>query len=292
MKFGYFDDSKKEYVITSPKTPLPWINYLGCENFFSLISNTGGGYSFYKDAKLLRLTRYRYNNVPYDNNGRYFYIKDGDTVWNPGWQPTQTALDSYACRHGLGYTVFEGSKNELATEVTAFVPIGDNCEINKVTLKNNSNKNKQVSLFSYIEFCLWNAVDDMTNFQRNLNTGEMELEPSVIYHKTEYRERRNHYAVYAVNAPVAGFDTDRETFLGAYRSPANPEVVENGASKNSVASGWSPVGSCQLKADLKPGEEVTYCFVLGYIENPVEKTWESLNVINKYLFFPNQFVLI
>ena len=281
MKFGFFDDYQKEYVITSPKTPLPWINYLGCENFFSLISNTGGGYSFYKDAKLLRLTRYRYNNVPYDNNGRYFYIKENDTVWNPGWQPTQTELDSYACRHGLGYTILESSKNDLATTVTSFVPIGDNCEINKVTLKNNGKENKQVSLFSYIEFCLWNAVDDMTNFQRNLNTGEVELEPSVIYHKTEYRERRNHYAVYAVNAPVAGFDTDRESFLGAYRSPSNPEVVENGASKNSVASGWSPVGSFQLKADLKPGEEVTYSFILGYIENPYENKWESLNIINK-----------
>ena len=281
MKFGYFDDAKKEYVITSPKTPLPWINYLGCENFFSLISNTGGGYSFYKDAKLLRLTRYRYNNVPYDNNGRYFYIKEGNTVWNPGWQPTQTELDSYSCRHGLGYTTFESSKNDLHAEVEAFVPIGDNCEINKVTLCNKSQETKHVSLFSYIEFCLWNAVDDMTNFQRNLSTGEVELEPSVIYHKTEYRERRNHYAVYSVNAPVAGFDTDRDSFIGAYRSPSDPQVVEEGSCKDSVASGWSPVGAFELKADLKPGEEISYVFVLGYIENPVEEKWESLNVINK-----------
>ncbi len=281
MKFGYFDDAKKEYVITSPKTPLPWINYLGCENFFSLISNTGGGYSFYKDAKLLRLTRYRYNNVPYDNNGRYFYIKEGNTVWNPGWQPTQTELDSYSCRHGLGYTTFESSKNDLHAEVEAFVPIGDNCEINKVTLCNKSQETKHVSLFSYIEFCLWNAVDDMTNFQRNLSTGEVELEPSVIYHKTEYRERRNHYTVYSVNAPVAGFDTDRDSFIGAYRSPSDPQVVAEGSCKNSVASGWSPVGAFELKADLKPGEEISYVFVLGYIENPVEEKWESLNVINK-----------
>ncbi len=281
MKYGHFDDSKKEYVITSPKTPLPWINYLGCESFFSLISNTGGGYSFYKDAKLLRLTRYRYNNVPYDNNGRYFYIKDNGVTWNPGWQPTQTELDSYACRHGLGYTIFESSKNDLAASVTAFVPIGDNCEINKLTLKNNSSSDKNIDIFSYIEFCLWNAVDDASNFQRNLNTGEVEIEPGVIYHKTEYRERRNHYAVYGVNTPVAGFDTDRETFLGAYRSPSNPEVVEKGAATNKVASGWSPIGSFQLKAALKPGEEVSYVFVLGYIENPKEEKWEALNVINK-----------
>lgn len=110
MKFGYFDDANREYVITTPKTPLPWINYLGCNDFFSLISNTSGGYSFYKDAKLLRLTRYRYNDVPGDVNGKYFYIKDGDTVWNPGWQPTKTELDSYECRHGIGYSRFISSK--------------------------------------------------------------------------------------------------------------------------------------------------------------------------------------
>ena len=114
----------------------------------------------------------------------------------------------------------------LVVSVTAFVPIGDNCEINKLTLKNNGKTAKEFSVFSHIEFCLWNAVDDSTNFQRNLNTGEVELEPSVIYHKTEYRERRNHYAVYGVNVPVAGFDTDRDSFLGAYRSRSNPEVVD------------------------------------------------------------------
>ncbi len=281
MKFGYFDDQQKEYVITSPKTPLPWINYLGCENFFSLISNTSGGYSFYKDAKLLRLTRYRYNNVPYDSNGRYYYIKDNGITWNLAWQPVQTELDSYNCRHGLGYTIFESSKNDLLATMTAFVPMGDHCEINKVTLKNNSSCEKEISLFSYLEFCLWNATDDMTNFQRNLNIGEVEVYPSTIYHKTEYRERRNHYAVYAVNAPVKGFDTDRDTFLGAYRSNLNPTVVEENTSGNSIASGWAPIGSFHLEKTLKPGEEITYIFILGYIENPDDKKWETPNVINK-----------
>ena len=111
MRFGHFDDANREYVITTPRTPLPWINYLGCNDFFSLISNTCGGYSFYKDAKLLRLTRYRYNDVPADINGKYFYIKDGDTIWNPGWQPVKTSLDSYECRHGIGYSRFTSSKN-------------------------------------------------------------------------------------------------------------------------------------------------------------------------------------
>ncbi len=281
MKFGNFNDTNKEYVITSPKTPLPWINYLGCENFFSLISNTSGGYSFYKDAKLLRLTRYRYNNVPYDNNGRYFFIKDNDTVWNPGWQPSQTELDSYICRHGLGYTIFESKKNDLNASVKTFVPIGDNCEINKVTLRNESSAPKTISIFSYIEFCLWNAVDDMTNFQRNLSIGEVEVSDNTIYHKTEYRERRNHYAVYSVNTPADGFDTDRDAFLGAYNSPSSPEVVNQGTSKNSIASGWSPIGSFHNKLTLAPGEEKTLIYILGYIENTDDNKWESPGIINK-----------
>ena len=275
MKFGHFDDQNKEYVITSPRTPLPWINYLGCEDFFSLVSNTCGGYSFYKDAKLLRLTRYRYNNVPYDSNGHYYYIKDGDTIWNPGWMPSKTELDSYECRHGMGYSVFTGVKNGLMAQLTDFVPMGSTCEINKLTLKNTSDKKKDFSVFSYVEFCLWNAMDDMTNFQRNFSTGEVEIHAggSQLFHKTEYRERRNHYAVYAVNASVDGFDTDRDSFLGAYGENSAPSVVVNDQSKNSVASGWAPVGSHHLKVALEPGEEKTYIFVLGYVENPVNEKW-------------------
>ena len=271
MKYGYFDDARKEYVITSPKTPLPWINYLGTKDFFSLISNTCGGYSFYKDARLLRITRYRYNNVPADSNGHYYYIREGDTIWNPGWMPTKTELDHYRCRHGLGYSIFEGSKNGLRAELTSFVPAEENCEIGKLTLTNESNKKKEISVFSYVEFCLWDAMDDMTNFQRNFSTGEVEVHGSVIYHKTEYRERRRHYAFYAVNEPIAGFDTDRETFLGAYGDNSAPEAVTAGRSFDSVASGWSPIGSHHLTLTLAPGESKTYIFVLGYVENPVDE---------------------
>jgi cellobiose phosphorylase len=281
MKFGFFDDSHQEYVITTPKTPLPWINYLGCNEFFSLISNTCGGYSFYKDAKLLRLTRYRYNNVPCDNNGRYFYIKDGDTIWNPGWQPVQTELDTYECRHGIGYSRFKGSKNGVEASVLTFVPMKDTCEISSLDLKNTSDSVKEISVFSYVEWCLWNADDDMKNFQRNLSTGEVEVVGSSIFHKTEYRERRNHYAVYSVNVPVDGFDTSRDAFLGAYNGPDHPVVVENGSSTNSMASGWSPIASHQLNIRLNPGEEKNLVFVLGYVENPEDEKWESPGIINK-----------
>ncbi|WP_349673813.1 glycosyl transferase [Lacrimispora sp.] len=281
MKYGYFNDQDKEYVITAPDTPLPWINYLGSENFFSLVSNTGGGYSFYKDAKMLRLTRYRYNNVPLDSNGHYYYINENGTIWNPGWQPSKTPLDFYECRHGLGVTRFTGKKNGLKANVTSFVPLGDSCEINQVTCKNESTESKDFTLYSYVEFCLWNAMDDMTNFQRNFSTGEVEVEGSVIYHKTEYRERRNHYAYYSVNSQIQGFDTDRNTFVGVYGSNQNPAMVEKNTSGNSMASGWSPIGSHRITLHLEPGEEKTFVFVLGYAENEPDLKWSAPDVINK-----------
>ena len=281
MQFGHFDDSSKEYVITTPRTPLPWINYLGTQDFFSLISNTAGGYSFYKDAKLLRLTRYRYNNCPLDNGGRYYYIKDGDTVWNPGWQPTQTELDAYSCRHGLGYTVISGLKNGIEAELTAFVPVHDPCEINRLVIRNTGTSSRHLDIFSFVEFCLWNAADDSSNFQRNFSTGEVEVEGSTIYHKTEYRERRNHYAVYSVNKKIVGFDTSRDAFVGLYNGFSNPEAVSAGKSRNSIAHGWAPVGSHHLEADLAPGEEAGFIFVLGYCENPEDQKFEAPGIINK-----------
>ncbi|HIR26466.1 MAG TPA: glycosyl transferase [Candidatus Choladousia intestinigallinarum] len=281
MKYGYFDNIEKEYVITTPHTPLPWINYLGSRDFFSLVSNTGGGYSFYKDAKLLRITRYRYNNVPVDSDGKYYYIKDGDTVWNPGFMPSRTPLDFYECRHGLGYSRFCGKKNGLAANLLAFVPADADCEINLLTLKNDTSVGKQVSLFSYVEFCLWNAMDDMTNYQRNLSIGEVEVEGSTIYHKTEYRERRNHYSFFSVNESIDGFDTDRDKFLGWGRGNESPQAVEQGSCTDSLASGWYPIGSHQINVALEPGEEREFVFILGYCENPREEKWDAPGIIRK-----------
>jgi len=281
MKFGYFDDERKEYVITTPQTPWPWINYLGSEAFFGLISNTGGGYCFYRDARLRRITRYRYNNIPIDNGGRYFYVYDNGDFWTPGWMPVKRDLAFYECRHGLGYTQITGERGGVRVTALAFVPLGTNAEVHQVKVKNTSGGPKSIRLFSFIEFCLWNAYDDMTNFQRNLSTGEVEVKGSVIYHKTEYRERRNHYAFYSVNAEIAGFDTDRESFLGLYNGLDHPKAVAAGQATNSIASGWMPIASHQLNIDLQPGEEKSFIFVLGYIENPEEEKWEAPGVINK-----------
>lgn len=281
MKFGFFDDEYREYVITNYKTPYPWINYLGNENFFSIISNTAGGYSFYKDALLRRITRYRYNNVPIDNGGKYFYIKDENDFWSPGWKPVKSEIENYSCRHGLGYTIINGTRNSIQTEILFFVPLQKNCEIQKVKLSNLSDNSKSIKLFSFIEFALWNAHDDQTNFQRNFSTGEVEVKDSVIYHKTEYKERRNHYAFYSVNSEINGFDTDRDSFLGLYNGFDKPEAVVQGKSKNSIAHGWSPIASHQIDISLKPNEEKEFIFLLGYIENEEENKWELKGVINK-----------
>ena len=235
MQYGHFDDLAREYVITRPDTPSPWINYLGSETFFTLMSNTSGGYSFYKDARMLRLTRYRYNNVPTDAGGQYFYINDSGSVWTPGWMPVKAKLDSYECRHGLGYTRITGVKDGLKAQQLSFVPRGVNALVTRVQLTNESAAVKNVSLFSFVEFCLWNAQDDSTNFQRNFSTGEVEIEGSAIYHKTEYRERRNHFAVYAVNADIDGFDTDRASFIGYYNGFGEAQVPFANKSSNSVA---------------------------------------------------------
>jgi cellobiose phosphorylase len=281
MPLGYFDDERREYVITTPDTPAPWINYLGTEDFFSLISHQAGGYCFYRDARLRRLLRYRYNNVPTDLGGRYFYLHDSGDVWSPSFMPVQAALDGFECRHGLGYTTITARRNGIRAELLFLVPIGHAAEVHQVTLTNEGPTARSLVLFSFLEFCLWNAYDDATNLQRNLNTAEVEVDNGTIYHKTEYRERRNHFAFYHVNAPVLGWDTDRDAFLGRYKSFALPDACARGRSFGSMASGGAPIASHSLAVELKPGEKKTFVFVLGYVENPEDEKWERPGIIDK-----------
>jgi cellobiose phosphorylase len=273
MRFGRFDDKRREYVITRPDTPLPWINYLGCEAYFGIISNTAGGYSFYRDARLRRITRYRYNNVPFDMGGRYIYLRDAGSgaYWSPSWMPTRHKAEKYACRHGLGYTDIGSAYAGIEARTRYFVPLGENLEIWQLTVTNRRKRAARLSVFSSIEFCLWDAWDDQTNFQRNFNTGQVEIEDGVIYHKTEYRERRDHYAFFACSEKLAGFDTQRESFLGPYRGWGNPAAVEKGKSANSIAHGWSPIGSHHVRLRLQAGESKQIVFVLGYQENPADR---------------------
>ncbi len=270
MRFGYFDDEQREYVITRPDTPLPWINYLGMEDYFGLISNTGGGYSFYQDARLRRVTRYRYNNVPLDMGGRYIYLRDNDdgSFWSPTWMPTRHPAREYVCRHGMGYTTIASTYRDIRGQVRYFVPPGETLEVWDLTVENRSERRRTLSAFSSVEFCLWDAWDDATNYQRNLNIGEVEVVDSVIYHKTEYRERRNHFSFFACSEPTVGYETQREAFLGPYRGWDTPRAVAEDRSSNSLSIGWYPVGVHHLRLELSPGEKKRVIFVLGYHENP------------------------
>ncbi len=290
MNYGYFDDEKREYVITRPDTPLPWINYLGCEQYFGIISNTAGGYSFYRDARLRRLTRYRYNNVPFDTGGRLVYLRDNESgaFWSPSWQPTRHDAEEYSCRHGMGYSVIGSTYAGVRAETLFFVPLGENLEIWRVKVTNLRKKPVNLSLFSAVEFCLWDAQDDATNFQRNFSTGQVEIEQGVIYHKTEYRERRDHFAWFACSPKPAGFDTQREAFLGRCRGWDNPAAVARGRSFNSVAHGWAPIGSHHVKLNLNPGETRQVIFLLGYQENPQDEKFDppGSQTINKKLVKP------
>lgn len=288
MKYGYFDDAKKEYVITRPDTPLPWINYLGNDQFFGIISNTAGGYCFYRDSRLRRLTRYRYNSIPLDSNGRYLYISDGETTWSPMWKPMRVKLDKYECRHGMGYTKIISEKNGLQVSITFFIPQGYTHEVWDVAITNTSSSPKSVKVWSFIEWCLWEAYDDMTNFQRNFSTGEVEIEKNALFHKTEYRERRNHYAYFSCSHDISGYDTSREAFIGMYEGLENPRVIQEKRSTNSIAHGWSPVASHQLEFELPAGKSEQFSFLLGYQENEQDKKFSAPGVINKEKFYEIQ----
>ncbi|MCI1984307.1 MAG: glycosyl transferase [Bifidobacteriaceae bacterium] len=297
MKYGHFDDEACEYVIDTPATPLPWINYLGNEDFFGLISNTGGGYDFYRDAKLRRITRYRYNGVPGDNGARSYYLStigaDGKptATWSPTFLPAREELDEYKCRHGIGYTVFEAAKNGIASKLTAFVPLHTTAEVNRLELENTTSEPVTLDVTGAVEWCLWNAVDDGSNFQRNFSTGEVEVErddaATTVYHKTEFKERRNHYAFFAVNHSTVGFDTDRDTFLGKFNGWDTPDVISTATSKDSVAHGWSPIAAEHIRLELAPGQKTSLIFVLGYIEVAPADKWEDaedpakVGIINK-----------
>ena len=285
MQYGYFDDQNREYVITRPDTPLPWINYLGCQAYFGIISNTAGGYSFYRDARLRRITRYRYNNVPFDLGGRYIYVRDNETgdYWSPSWQPTHADPEQYTCRHGMGYSTIGSQRRGISASTRYFVPLDENLEIWQFTVSNQRQTPAALSVFSAIEFCLWDAQDDSTNFQRNFSIGEVEIEDGVIYHKTEYRERRDHFAWFACSAELAGFDTQRDVFLGPTRGWDRPAAVERGESCNSVAHGWAPIGSHHVRLVLQPGETRQILFVLGYHENPKDEKFDppDSQIVNK-----------
>lgn len=280
MKYGYFDNANKEYVIQTYNTPLPWINYLSNGNMFSIITNYGGGYTYFKDAKLRRITRYFYNASDRDNGGIMIYIDDGKEVFSPTFYPSKTPLDTYECHVGINYQRFISTKNGLDMDLLAFIPRKDNVVIYKLVLKNNTNTTKELLTYGGVEFCLWNAIDDSSNFQRNFSTGEVEILKNIIVHKTEYRERRNHYAYFASNKDVSSYQSDRDTFLGIHNDYNSPIEIKNKKLGNNKASGYAPVAFHQHELNLKPGEEVTLIYLLGYNENKNEEKFDKDGNLN------------
>jgi len=289
MKYGYFDKENREYVVTRPDTPTPWINYLGCDEYCAMISNAAGGYSFHKDPRDKRITRYRYNNVPSDRPGRYIYIRDDGTgdFWSSTWQPVLKDLKEYfyECRHGMGYTAIRSRYAGISTATTYFVPLNENLEVWMLSVRNDSKKKRSLSLFTYTEFCLWQAIMDMTDFQYTLNISNAVCEDGVVYHRTGYypRASRNTFAYFATNQKIRGSDCDRETFLGPYNSESNPLAVSRGRSFGSVSSGGNPISSLWTTLTLAPGEEKSLVYILGVSDDMKE----AKRLIGKYERFEN-----
>jgi cellobiose phosphorylase len=274
--YGYFDRENREYVITHPDTPIPWINYLGNNEYCAIISNTAGGYSFHKDPKDKRILRYRYNNIPPDRPGRYIYVRDNFTgdYWSCSWQPVIKDLKDYRyeCRVGMGYTKISSRYAGIASEVIYFVPLNENLEVWFLTLKNIGRRKRELSIFSYVEFCLWQAVGDMTDFQYTLNIAKAICKENTIYHLTGYFPKigRKTFAYFATSGKISGFDCDRERFIGPYRCESNPLVVERGKSFNSEAQGGNPIGSHFISLQLSENEEKSLIFILGVSESMKE----------------------
>ncbi len=267
MKYGYFDEGAREYVVTRPDTPTPWINYIGSGKYGGIVSNTGGGYSFHKDPQNRRITRYRYNSIPMDRPGRYIYIRDAATgeYWNPGFQPTARKLDSYSCRHGMGYTVLEGEYKGVAADVTYFVPDDRDFEIWLLRVKNLTSAAKKLQVFSYAEFCFWDAIMDQQNVDWVQQINQGRYDDGIITWYPHYIS--NNASFFATGAKVSSFDTNLETFIGKYRSEANPAAVEQGACSNSISLRTNGVGAFCNELELAGGQAEEIVFILGYAED-------------------------
>lgn len=278
MKYGHFSREGKEYVIVRPDTPTPWINYLSNNEYCAIVSNTAGGYSFHIDPLHRRILRYRYNNLPADRPGRYLYIRDDETgkYWSPTWQPVLAELSTFECRHGLGYTKISSSHSSIRAEITFLVPLEDNLEIWMLTLKNASSETKKLTVFSYAEFCLWQAFNDLTDLQCSQGLAVAKYEDDAVNYSLF--DVSTGYAFFASNGTITGYDCDRERFIGPYRNEASPAAVERGRCFNSEAHGGNPIAATSNSVMLNPEEAKTIIFVLGV----VEKKSDAKKCIQKY----------
>ncbi len=270
MQYGFFDDVNKEYVIDRPDTPRSWSNYLGSTEYGAIITNNAGGYSFYKSAAQGRFTRLRFNVIPMDQPGRYFYIHDKDSkdFWSTSWQPVGKSLKEFKseCRHGSAYTKINSEYSGIKTESLYFVPLGKTFECWLLKVTNNDKEKRRLSVFTYVEYTNnWNLSQDMNNLQYSQYILKMDVVDNIIDHGTNvfmphmpenFQDdgQGRHTFLAIAGADVVGYDTDREVFLGPYRTYANPLSVEVGKCKNSLAVGDNGCGTLQVDIDLEAGE--------------------------------------
>ncbi len=286
MRYGYFDDANKEYVITRPDTPVPWSNYIGNAEFGGLITNTSTGYTFYKSAAQGRLTRYRFNEAPASQPGRFIYLLDAESgdFWSHAWQPVAKPLDQidYECRHGSGYTVIQSTTGGIKSEVTTFVPQNATHEVWKITVTNQSDQPRKLRVIPTLEpQCNWNADDDTINLQYTQYIAKTECVDGMIDIGSNVnmprdpenftnKDQKRHTFFALSGAEVSGFDGDLKTFLGAYGTYALPAALLNGGCAGSTATGDMPCAALQTDLELAPGESRTFAILFGVGEAAVE----------------------
>ncbi|MCU7519459.1 MAG: N,N'-diacetylchitobiose phosphorylase [Ignavibacteria bacterium] len=265
MNYGYFDDLNREYVIERPDVPVSWTNYLGVEDFCTVISHNAGGYSFYKSPEHHRITRFRQNGIPLDRPGHYVYIRDDETgeYWSVSWQPVGKDLSKakYTTRHGLSYSRFQSDYNGIESEQLLFVPLGDDVELWDVKIKNNGNNSRKLSVFTYLEFSFHHIEIDNQNLQMSLYASGSNYKDGIIEYDFFYEPWTYHF--FASNFDPDGFDAVRDIFIGDYHTETNPAAVEEGFLRNSTELGNNHCASLHKKLTLEPGEETRLIFMLG-----------------------------
>lgn len=262
MKYGHFDNAKREYVIDRVDVPVSWTNYLGVEDMCAVLNHTAGGYLFYKTPEFHRITRFRPNGTPMDRPGHYVYVRDDDTgeYWSISWQPCGGELSDYRCRHGLSYTIYECLRNGIDASQKMFIPRGDDVELWDVTLKNKSDRPRRLSVYSYAEFSFHQIPMDNQNFQMSLYAAGSSNEDGIIDYELFYEAA---HQFMAASFEPDGFDCLRDSFIGAYRTETNPLVLERGECSGSFEKGGNHCAVLQKKLEIAPGEEARLTWMLG-----------------------------
>ena len=295
-RYGHFSEDKKEFIITRPDTPAPWVNYISNGRYSGLISHTGGGFSFYGNPKDNRITRWRYNSLPIDRPGRYVLLRDKSTgaYWSPTWQPTAHHPDSFECRHGLYYSRISSSYQDLQASILYFIP-DDDLEIWNVTLRNLADTPKSYDVFAFQELALGHALVDLINQpnDQHFNDVHFDREHEILFATKRYWVKYNKATVqqpneawdkevfFASSLPVKGWDGCKNQFIGKWRSEANPLAVEQGRCFDTEITYGDTIAALQMEIELQPGEQQTFSILMGIVPKDDQRA-QALKLVEKY----------